>query len=364
MEVKLRKRLRKMVDGTTMKYATLGKSGLKISVIGQGSGQFGSKDWGYGVNYNDKTILKIIQVAIESGINFFDTAENYSDGLSEKLLGQAFKTYDRDDFVIVSKVAPWNLGFKDLIKAANRSLNRLGVSTIDLYLIHYPNLLLPLRQTFRAMEHLVKRGKTRYIGVSNFDAYLVQKAQENLSSVEIVANEIEYNIFSRRAEKKIIPYCRKQGIGIIAYSPLAGGLLTGKFSPNKLPKDKARAFNFFNRRSFFRKAQPLFAVLKELAEDKRTSIAQIALAYVIKDSLCVAIPTALNEKEVKENAEVSEIVLSDEEYSRIKEATVTVNLPTYLFDHCIIRPISWTKETIRCTIFQKMKMLEDKSLEK
>jgi aryl-alcohol dehydrogenase-like predicted oxidoreductase len=339
-----------------MKYTTLGKSDLKISVIGQGSGQFGCKDWGYGVNYDDKSISKIIQVAIESGINFFDTAENYSDGVSEKLLGQAFKTYNRDDFVVVSKVAPWNLGFNNLVKAANRSLRRLGIGTIDLYLIHYPNPLLPLRQTFRAMEHLVKTGKVRYIGVSNFNAYLVQKAQENLSSTEIVANEIEYNIFSRRVERKVIPYCRRQGIRIIAYSPLAGGLLTGRFSPSRLPNDKARAFNFFNRRSFFGKAQPLFTVLKELAEEKGASVAQIALSFIIKDPLCVAIPTALNEKEVIQNARVSELALSDKEYSRIKEAAVTVSLPTYFFDHSITRPISWTKETIRCTVLQKMKI--------
>jgi len=146
--------------------------------------------------------------------------------------------------VIISKVAPWNLGYNNVIKAAEKSLRRLNVDTIDLYLVHYPNPLIPMKETFRAMEMLVKKGKIRYIGVSNFSEYMLERAQEELSSNEIVANEIEYNILSRRAEKRIIPYCKRQNIGIIAYSPLAGGVLTGKYFFSNPPRDRARAFIF------------------------------------------------------------------------------------------------------------------------
>jgi len=201
----------------------LGKSDLKVSVIGLGTGQFGAKAWGYKALYDDEDILKIIHTAIEHGINLFDTAETYGDGLSEALLGRALRDYGRDEFVIVTKVAPWNLRYKGVLHAAERSLRRLGLKTIDLYLIHYPNPLVPAKETFRALEDLVKIGKVRYIGVSNFGKELLKKAQAILSSSEIIANEIEYNILSRRAERDVIPYCKEHGIGIIAYSPLAGG---------------------------------------------------------------------------------------------------------------------------------------------
>lgn len=336
-----------------MRYIKLGKSDLKVSVIGLGTGQFGCRAWGYGIRYDDKKIVEIVKHAIEYGINVFDTAEIYGDGLSEKLLGEALKGYDREDFIIISKVAPWNLSYAYVLKAAEKSLQRLNVKFIDLYLVHYPNPFIPLRQTFKAMERLVKEGKVRYIGVSNFGCYLLRKAQENLSCTEIVANEIEYNLFSRRAEKRIIPYCIKQGIGIIAYSPLAGGILSGHYLPNRLPKDRARAFNFYARNSFIKKAYPLLQLLREIAKEKGVSVAQIALAWIIKNPGFIAIPAAITLKQVKENALASDLTLSPKDIQRINENLVDLGIPTYLFDHYVIRPISWTKEAIKHLFLRK-----------
>jgi aryl-alcohol dehydrogenase-like predicted oxidoreductase len=338
-----------------LEYRKLGKSDLKVSVIGLGAGQFGSRPWGYGIRFGDEDIIKIIQGAIELGINVFDTAETYGYGVSEMLLGRALNSYSRDDFVIISKVAPWNLRYEHVMKAAERSLRRLNIDVIDLYLVHYPNPLVPMKETFRAMERLVKKGKIRYIGVSNFSSHMLKKAQESLSFAEIVADEIEYNIFCRRAEKEIIPYCSRQNIGVIAYSPLAGGVLTGKYSPNNPPKDRARAFNFLARKSFLEKAQPLFKVLREIAEEKGASCAQVALSWIISHPSCVAIPAALTYEQVKDNAKAGDLILSAEDIKRINDATISLGFSIYVFDHYVIRPISWMKEAIKHFLFSEEK---------
>lgn len=330
-----------------MKYRQLGKSGLKASVIGLGTGQFGARAWGYGVRYTDKDIMKIIEAAIEYGINLFDTSEIYGDGLSETLLGKAIKEYGRDNFIIITKVAPWNLRYKNVIKAALRSLRRMSIDLIDLYLIHHPNFLIPMKETFRALEDLVRIGVVRYVGVSNFTKPLLTMAQEYFSHTEIVANEIEYNILSYKAEKDIIPYCREHGISVIAYSPLAGGVLTGNYSLEKPPNDRARAFNFYAKRRFLRKTQPLLNLLRDIAEQKHATIAQISLSYIIRDPVCIAIPAALNEQQVKENAESCRITLTKDDIIKIKKLAITVDPITYAFDHYVIRPISWTKEFLR-----------------
>jgi len=329
-----------------MRYIKLGKSDLKVSVIGLGTGQFGSKAWGYGVKYGNKEIMDIIHHAIELGINVFDTAETYGYGKSEILLGEALKDYDREEFVIITKVAPWNLKFNDVIKAAERSLKRLNIKTIDLYLVHYPNPLIPMKETFRAMEKLIKEGKVRYVGVSNFNYYLLKKAEKVLSSTEIIVNEIEYNVFSRRAEKRTIPYCLEKRIAIIAYSPLAGGILTGKYTHSNPPKDRARAFNFLAREQVLKKAQHAFQVMREISE-KKASITQIALSWIISRPLHIAIPAALSTKEIEENAKAGDIILSRNEIEQINKVAIALNDSTYAFDHYIIRPISWIKEALK-----------------
>ena len=330
-----------------MKYRKLGKSSLKLSVIGLGTGQFGSKPWGYGIRFKDENIIRIIQHAIESGINVFDTAETYGYGQSEMLLGKALRDYSRDDFVIISKVAPWNLRYEEVIKATTRSLKRLDLDIIDIYLVHYPNPLVPMKETFRAMEELIKTEKIRYIGVSNFNKNMLTRAQEQLSFSEIVVNEVEYNLFSRKAEKDIIPYCSKQNIRVLAYSPLSGGLLTGKYSSHNSPKDRARAFNFYARATFLEKAQPLFNVLKQIAKEKRVSVAQVSLSWIIKHTSCLAIPNALTLKEVEDNAKAGNLELSPEELKAINKVAISLGFSTYIFDHFIIRPTSWIKEAVK-----------------
>lgn len=330
-----------------MKYVTLGKSDLKVSVIGQGTGQFGTPAWGYGRQFSDSDIFEAVKKDIEMGVNLFDTAETYGYGRSEILLGNALRNYKRDNFHIISKVAPWNLTYDEVLKAAERSLQRLGTSFIDLYLIHYPNPFVSIKQTLRALEMLIKKGKVRFIGTSNFHPIQLKMAQESLSSTEIIANEIEYNILSRRSENYTIPYCINQKIGVITFSPLAGGILTGRYSASNLPRDRARAFNFVARRSFLKKSTKLIRILNDIAAKKHASIAQVALGWIISHPACVAIPAALNAPEAAEDAAAGTLSLSKDEINRINEASPWLSSPTYAFDHYIIRPISWTKEALK-----------------
>lgn len=163
-----------------MKYRILGKSDLKASVIGQGTGQFGTHAWGYGSTFNDKIIGNVIKQDIESGINLFDTSETYANGLSERLLGNYLYKYDRNDYIILSKVAPWNLRYNDVIKSVKNSLNKLKVKYIDLYLIHYPNPFIRFKETAKAFEDLIDSGYIKYIGVSNFNTNMMKIFNENL----------------------------------------------------------------------------------------------------------------------------------------------------------------------------------------
>ncbi len=333
-----------------LRFRVLGNSDLKVSVIGLGAAQFASKVWGYGTRFNDDHVLQIISKGLDCGINFIDTAEAYGDGLSETLIGKAIKER-RDDVVIATKVSPWNLRYRSVLKAATRSLSRLEVDSIDLYQIHFPNPLVPLKETLNAMERLVKEGKVRCIGVSNFNVGQLRKVQECLRNAEVVSNEIEYNLLSRKAETDVIPYCNKEGLTVIAYSPLAGGILNGAYGPHHRPKDRARAFNFWSYPRQLKKAEQLFRVLGDIAKDRGVSVSQVALSRIIATPSCVAIPAALSYQEVQDNADATNLVLSGNDLRRIDDAAVSLDLflQAILF---IIKRISWTKEVVRNSLIE------------
>lgn len=280
-----------------MKYRNLGTSNLRASVIGLGTGQFGTRPWGYGTRYSKDQLIRVIHKAIQSGINVFDTAETYGNGLSEELLGEALSGYARNEFILVTKVAAWNLSYEKVVKAAERSLERLRLKTLDLYLIHYPNPLARLSETMRAMETLVKRGMVRYVGVSNFNVSLLRHAESCLRDNKIIVDEVEHNILSHRATDRVLPYCKTKGISVIAYSPLAGGILTGIFNQDFRPRDRARAFNFLARKRFLRTAEPLFNTLKDIAHEHDATVSQVSLSYIIQDKDIIAIPAAVTEGE-------------------------------------------------------------------
>lgn len=191
----------------------LGRSGSTVSVIGQGCSTFG---------FHEKEEIEAIHLGLDLGMNLIDTAEVYSDGLSEKVIGKAIKERRSESF-IATKVASENLSFDRLLKSAKKSLDRLKIDTIDLYQIHFPSPTVPIKETMKAMEKLVNEGYIQHIGVSNFSIDALKEAQTAMSKGEIASIQVPYNLLQRNIEVDLLPYCQKERITVIAYSPLAAG---------------------------------------------------------------------------------------------------------------------------------------------
>jgi len=257
-----------------MNQKPLGKSGIKISEIGQGT-------WAY------RDGVEPLRVGISSGATHVDTAEMYG---TEGIVGNAIGDR-RDEVFLATKVSPQHLHYDDVIKAAEGSLNRLNTKTIDLYMVHWPNPRVPIQETMKAMEDLVKKGKIRHIGVSNFSVEELKDAQDALSSQEIVSNQVEYNLQTRAVEDELIPFCKSQKITIVAYSPLSRGQVSKR-------KDE---------------------LLDKIAAKYKKTKAQIALNFLTREENVVAIPKADHVEHVKENCEASGWRLSDEDMKTIDE---------------------------------------------
>jgi len=214
-----------------MEYREFGKTGFKVSAIGMGTyydPSYITLARLFRLHQNRVFKIAALRKGIEPGINIIDTAEIYE---TETLVSEAIKFFKRDEIFIATKVWPTHLSYNGVLKAAERSLKRLGCSYIDLYQIHFPNPLIPLEETMRAMSRLVDEGKIRHIGVSNFSLEQLKKAQEALPKHELVSNQVEYSLVSRSIEKDLLPFCEENNIIILAYRPLSHGKLsktTGK----------------------------------------------------------------------------------------------------------------------------------------
>jgi aryl-alcohol dehydrogenase-like predicted oxidoreductase len=272
-----------------LEYRELGKSGIKISAVGLGTWQWGSREWGWGRSYGKQDVIDALQKATELGINFIDTAEIYGQGKSEQIVGEAIRDH-REDVVIATKVWPLNLSYGRVLKAAERSMRRLGVDVIDLYQVHWPNPLVPIRKTMKAMKKLVQDGKVRTVGVSNFNLKKLKAAQDALAPLELASNQVRYNLLDRRIERELLPYANTEKITIIAYSPLAQGLLTGKYTPDTRPSSFIQTVNpGFSPRNLTRLAQTNLA-LSEIAKTHGKTPSQVALNWLNRNGNVVAIP--------------------------------------------------------------------------
>lgn len=284
-----------------MEYRELGKSGIKVSAIGLGTWQWGSREWGWNRLYGEKDVQAGFQKGLELGINFVDTAEVYGRGRSEEILGRTIHGF-RDQVVIATKVWPWNLSYGRVLRSADRSLRRLGVDVLDLYQIHWPNRLVPIRSTMKAMKKLVEAGKVRCIGVSNFNVKRMEAAQESLKPIELASNQVKYNLLDRGIEGELLPAALDSKITIIAHSPLAKGLLTGKYAAGSKPNSFVqRASPRFSHRNLakFRETHKL---LKEIGDAHGKTLAQVALNWLIRKENVVAIPGAKRPVDVEDNA--------------------------------------------------------------
>lgn len=314
-----------------MEYVRLGKTGVKISRIGLGSWQF-SEAWGV-TDYN--VARSIVLKALDSGINFFDTAMAYGRGMSEEFLGKAIREagVKRDEVVIATKIPGDFLSADDVFKAVDKSLKRLGVDYIDLMQVHWPPCWHnhPTCEYMRALERLVKLGKIRYIGLSNYPVELVEAARSCLSTTDIVSLQFRYNLIERQAEKELIPYAEKNGMTILPWSPLAKGALTGKYTPENLPEfQDVRSGDPIFHPENFKKIWPLIQEMKIIGEKYGKTPAQIALNWLIMYSpLVVPIPGAKKPEQVADNAASVGWRLSYEDWRKLDELSKRIHI-TYV----------------------------------
>ncbi len=274
-----------------MKYRPLGRTGVQVSPLCVGCMLFGRKT-------TPEDSYAIVDHAIDVGINFFDTANVYGRGTSEEVTGEALKRNGkRQRIILATKVHgtmddddpnAWGTSRRHIIEQCEASLRRLQTDYIDLYQLHRPRPEIAIDETLRALDDLIRAGKVRYIGTSTFAAWQVMEAlwaSKTLSLNRFICEQPPYHILDRRIERELIPMARTYGIGIIPWSPLAGGLLTGKYQRNTTPPDDSRFADLAtNRRLQARMTAQIFDVLEglqPLAEEKGCSLSQLALAWAI-----------------------------------------------------------------------------------
>lgn len=279
-----------------MEYRELGKTGWKVPVLGQGT-------WGIGGFYTrdesrDAEAIAALRLGIELGMTLIDTAEAYGAGHSEEVVGRAIAGSNVDVFV-ATKVSPEHLSYESVIRSAKASLSRLNVKVIDLYQIHWPNPRIPIRETMRAMERLVKDGLVRFIGVSNFSVSEMEEAMASLAREEIVSNQVEYSLLERSIERELLPFCEKEKITVIAYSPLG----RGKLSEPRGYLEKYKA-----------------DTLQSLADKYGKTPSQVALNWVVRRPSVIAIPKAIKLEHVRENAGSVGWSMSLEDYEELSRA--------------------------------------------
>jgi myo-inositol catabolism protein IolS len=301
-----------------MQMRSLGNSGLKISPILMGTWQAGKEMW---VGIDDNQTKSAIRAAFEAGITTFDTAETYGNGHSERVLGEAVSDF-RDRIILTTKVFPNHLKAEQVIDACHKSLQNLKTDVIDLYQIHWPagsfkTKVVPIEETMGALNQLKEEGKIRAIGVSNFSRQQLEQASEY---GRIDSFQPPYSLFWRHIETDAMPYCVENDITILAYSPMAQGLLTGKFAKDhKFEKGDHRAKNRLFKPDNYQRVQEALQRLRPLAEEKKISLGQLALAWVISHTGACAIAGARSAEQAVQNAAAAEISLSDDELAKLDE---------------------------------------------
>jgi diketogulonate reductase-like aldo/keto reductase len=258
-----------------MEFRTLGRTNVKVPVLGLGT-------WGIG-GFSTKSVagdeddVKALRIGLDLEMRFIDTAEMYASGHSEEVVAKAIEGR-RESIFLATKVSPEHFSHDDVLKACDASLRRLRTNYVDLYQAHWPNPRIPIPETMKAMERLVKDGKIRFIGVSNFSVEQTRLAQATLSTTDVVSNQVEYNLLGRSIEADLLPYAEKEQITIIAYSPLARGQI-------------AAGSNQQNR----------WRTIDRLVTKYGKTRNQIALNWLIAKQPVMAIPKSTNPLHLREN---------------------------------------------------------------
>ncbi len=311
-----------------MKYRKLGSTDIDISRIVMGCWAIGGGyTWG---EQDEKDSIDTVRAAIDVGINMFDTAEFYNDGVSEEVLGKGLSG-QRHEVLIATKVWPENLRADKLTEACERSLKRLKTDYIDLYQIHWPNWEVPLEETMGAMEKLKQAGKIRFVGVSNFG---VRDLTEAIGCTEVVCDQLVYSLLFRAIEYEILEKCRELQVGVLAYSPLAQGLLTGKFQgPDEVDDERARVRWFSKNRvgtvhdsdGCEMEAFEAVANIRKICTDLGEPMANVALAWIMQQpGIAAVLAGARQPDQILNNARAVDLELTDESLSRLSDATQDV----------------------------------------
>jgi aryl-alcohol dehydrogenase-like predicted oxidoreductase len=322
-----------------MKYKQLGQTGLYVSELTLGTMTFDTEGGSYAGligSTGQDLATRMVDLSIEAGINIFDTANVYSSGVSEEMLGQALGAR-RQDVLIATKVyntmttGPNDLGTSRLaiMREVEASLKRLGTDYIDLYQVHNFDITTPLEETLRALDDLVRQGKVRYIGLSNFAGWQIAKADgmaRLLGTERFCSAQSYYSLVGRELEREILPAAMDLGLGTFIWSPLASGFLSGKYTRDSEASGRRANFDYppIDKDLGF----DIVDVLTDIAETKAASVAQIALAWLLhKPGVTSVIVGARKEAQLVDNLGAANIVLSEEEMARLD--TVSALKPEY-----------------------------------
>lgn len=316
-----------------MRMRFLGNSGVKVSELCFGAMTFGGRGYWKSIGeVEQKEANELVGIALDGGINFFDTADVYSEGRAEEILGKALGN-KRKDIVLATKVrgrvgnGPNDVGLSRLhiIEGCNASLKRLGTDYIDLYQVHSFDPYTPLEETLRALDDLVHQGKIRYFGVSNYTGWQLMKAlhiSEKYNLEKFITLQAYYSLVCRDLENELIPLSLDQKLGILVWSPLAGGFLTGKYRRGQARPEGARRSDPNNQFLQFdeEKGFDIVEELDKIAKNHNATIAQAALNYLLqKPGITSVILGAKKPEQLKDNLNTVEWKLTDEEMNRLDE---------------------------------------------
>lgn len=318
-----------------MEYRVLGRSGLKVSTLTMGTMTFGGE--GAFANVGATGVDEAreqLAMCIDAGVNLIDTADVYSAGASERIIGDALKGR-RDDVLITTKVrfsmgdGPNDSGLSrhHIIEACEASLRRLDTDHIDLYQLHEWDGVTPLEETLEALDVLIKSGKVRYVGASNYSAWHLMKTLAVADAgrlPRLVSQQINYSLQAREAEYELVPLSMDQGLGVLVWSPLAGGLLSGKYRRGHRPPEGSRHLTDWNEPPVHdeQTLYDIIEVLIQVAEARNVPAAQVALAYTLrKPGVTSLVVGARTTKQLAENLGAADLTLQTEEFAQLDEVS-------------------------------------------
>jgi aryl-alcohol dehydrogenase-like predicted oxidoreductase len=328
-----------------VQYTTLGKTGLVVSRFTLGTGNFGKgvQRGGAGHMVDQQQADVIVAASIEAGINFFDTANVYGTGFSEEILGRALGA-QRKEVILATKIGrrtgnaliDAGLSYRNVIAAVEASLKRLGTDYIDLLYLHIPDPLTPYEETARGLDHLVQRGLVRYIGFSNFTSWQAASflaIQQQQRYAMFVAGQMQYSLLERGIEYEVVPFLQHAGLGLLAYSPLAGGFLTGKYTqenPTGTVAGREGRLSFSVQSSNREAANAVVEKLREIAARREATPSQIALAWILaKPYVTSVILGAGTPEQFSDNVKAADVSLSPEEIEALDSLTTLKEIYPY-----------------------------------